>query len=669
MKIKKTRARITKALPIVYKGETKAVGEFPVDHFSGSMFILVVTNPFMAKIRYINGDVIDTTTSVSAVLGSAVHRGIQAYLGGEKDIATPADEGEAIKHGHMRGLDYLTSYSDGFINYSSTIPNRQKLEEKYAFCYFGYIKEFNYKKKYKEVLLVEEKLKYRVEVEDRSLPVPLVSIPDLVARDHKNRIAIVDHKIVGSYTKEDDIDGAKIIQAMFNFFTVYAHTGEAPYSFTFREHKHTLNSDGSPQTREYTFVYNEVPMMFELFYRLYQDITDMFLGKAVYLPNFRAMWDKEVSILSYIYRLDVQEERNQAFKKMKVDNITDFLKMKIQKEGSIKKYMEQVATQFISAKTLNYKDMQIEERIKMKLAEHGLGLDFHSKIEGDSVTMYRYEPSIGLKMKKIEAYVKDIEQVVEVSGVRALCPIPNSGLVGFEVPKTERSFPVLKIPKKTSFELAIGKTIMGETRVYDIRSAPHILVAGSAGSGKSVFLNNLIKQLLMNKEAELYLFDPKQVELVEFEDEKNVKEYISDYEQIGVSLNSLVKEMESRYATMKEKKVKNISETKMKYKIVVIDEFADLVMNLDLGKQVQLLAQKGRACGIHLIIATQRASTKVISGDIKVNFGVKAVFRMSKAIDSRIMLDEDGAEKLLGKGDMLFSTENGTERLQSFNLG
>lgn len=661
--------KIIKVLPKVYKGENKVIGDFPVDHFSASMLILAATNPIMFKIRYINGDIIDTTTSASAVLGSAVHRGIQAYLGGEKDIATPADEGEAIKHGHMRGLEYLTSYSDGFINYSSTIPNRQKLEEKYAFSYFGYIKEFNYKDRCKELILVEEKLKYKVEVEGQKLPIPLTSVPDWVLRDMKDRICIEDHKVVYAYSKEDEIDATKIIQAVFNYFTVYAHTGEAPYKFTFREFKHSLNSDGSPQTREYSFIYSEVPMMFELFYRLYQDVTDMLLGKAVYIPNFRTMWDKEVSILSYIYRLDVQEERNQAFKKMKVDNITDFLKQKIQKEGSIKKYMEQVATQFISAKTLNYKDMQIEERIKMKLAEHGLGLDFHSKIEGDSVTMYRYEPSIGLKMKKIEAYVKDIEQVVEVSGVRALCPIPNSGLVGFEVPKIERSFPVLKIAKKTTFELSIGRTIMGETRVYDIREAPHILVAGSAGSGKSVFLNNLIKQLLLNKEAELYLFDPKQVELVEFEDEKNVKEYISDYEQIGVSLNSLIKEMENRYAIMKEKKVKNIRETDMKYKIVIIDEFADLIMNLDLGKLVQLLAQKGRACGIHLIIATQRASTKVISGDVKVNFGVKAVFRMSKAIDSRIMLDEDGAEKLLGKGDMLFSTEKGTERLQSFNLG
>jgi len=604
------------------------------------------------------------------VLGSATHRGTQAYAGGEKDIATPADEGEAIKHGHQRGLDYLAAYSEGFINYTTTIPNRQKLEEKYAFCYFGYIKEFDYKNKYKEILLIEEKLKYTVEVEGHYLPVPLVSVPDLVARDHQGRIVIVDHKITAAYTKEDDIDGSKIIQAMFNYFTVYTHTGEAPYSFTFREFKHTKNADNSPQTREYTFVYNEVPMMFELFYRLYQDITDMLLGKAVFLPNFKAMWDKEVSILSYIYRLDVQEERNQAFKKMKVDNITDFLKEKIQKEGSIKKYMEQVASQFVSAKTLNYKDMTIEERIKMKLAEHGIGLEFHSKVEGYSVDLYKYEPSIGLKMSKIEGYTKDIEQVVEISGIRILAPIADSGLVGFEIPRKERRFPSGK-PEANGFNLAMGVNTMGQVVRMDIREAPHIIVAGTTGSGKSVWLDSIIDQITDIPNAEVYLADPKFVELTSWRGA--AADYADNPEDIEMMLTGLVLEMNDRYKILQNLGVKNIKDTDLTYKFLIFDEYGDVVSSKNdftesIKNSILLLAQKARAAGIHVILTTQRPSVKIISGDIKANYPVRVAFKTASSIDSQVILDQGGAEKLLGKGDALLFNNGKVERIQGYNL-
>lgn len=633
------------------------------------MFTMASTNPLMFKIRYINHEVIDTTTSVSSVLGNAVHRAMQAYLGGEKDIPTPADEGEAIKHGHARGLEYLKAYSDGFINWTSSIPTRTVLEEKYAFCYFGYIKDFGFAKKVKEVINVEKKLKYRVEVEGQNLPIPLVGIPDFVYEDFEGRIRIEDHKITATYSKEDDIDGAKLLQAIFLYFLVYADTGKAPYSCTFREFKHTKNADGSNQTREYTIVYEEVPMAFELFYRFYGDITEMLLGKAIFLPNIKAMFDKEVSILAYIYRLDIAEERNQAFKKLKVDNLTDFLKLKIQKDGSVKKYMETVTAQFISSQTLNYKDMKVEERIKMKMAEHGLGMDFHSKVEGYSVDLYRYDPSIGLKMSKIEAYVKDIEQVVEVSGIRILAPIPDSGLIGFEVPRKERRFPTTK-PTADGFNVAIGVDTFGNAMRIDLRDMPHLLTSGATGSGKTVFLSSLIKQIKKIPNTRLVLLDPKMVELIEFTG-KNVS-YESETTRIELALDTLVREMEVRYRRLQEAKVKNIRDYTgdMEYIFVVIDEFSDLVTGREttIKQSVLLLAQKARACGIHLILATQRPSVKVIDGDIKANFPTRIAFRTATQIDSQVILDQSGAEKLLGKGDMLLSTADGMVRLQGFNL-
>lgn len=311
--------------------------------------------------------------------------------------------------------------------------------------------------------------------------------------------------------------------------------------------------------------------------------------------------------------------------------------------------------------------MTIEDKIRMKLAEHGLGVQFEDKVVGGSVVLYRYIPSVGLKMSKIDSYVKDIEQVVEVSNIRVLAPIKDSGLIGFEVPLKNRTFPSTK-PAKGSFTIGIGVDVMGKTKYIDIRKAPHMLVAGSSGSGKSVFLISIINQLINIPNAELHLFDPKQVELFQFENVGNVVEYQHKHSEIVASLEKLEVEMENRYSKMKSAKVRNIENmTGMPYKVIVIDEFADLTMKSAVSGVIQVLAQKGRACGIHIIIATQRASAKIISGDIKVNFPVKAVFKLDNNTSSRVMLDEGGAEKLLGSGDMLFVSNDGIERLQGFN--
>ena len=238
--------------------------------------------------------------------------------------------------------------------------------------------------------------------------------------------------------------------------------------------------------------------------------------------------------------------------------------------------------------------------------------------------------------------------------------------MGFEIPRENRYFPALPDTAK-GFNLAVGQTIQGETRFFDLREAPHVLVAGSSGSGKSVFLHSMIRQLIKLPNVELHLFDPKQVELFQYEE--SVTEYKHSPAGIDKGLDDLVAEMERRYTAMKKLGIRNITETAdFNYKFVIIDEYADLKMRSQVDNSIKLLGQKGRACGIHLIVATQRASTKVIDGDTKINFPVKVVFRMAKAVDSRVMIDEDGAEKLLGKGDCLFSSDSGVERLQGFNV-
>lgn len=639
---------------------------FPVPHYSYSSFTKFGSDPFMFKVSYINGDQIETTSSPTNVLGKTMHKALEVYLGGNDKIATPANDAEAIKVAHEYAVEYLKGYSDGFIGYNTTVANRTALEKKFAFCFFGYLKEFNYKKYVKEIVLVEKMLKHKIEVDGKVMPVPLKGSADLVYRDFKDRLIIRDHKFVTAHSKEDAIDGAKLIQAAFNYFLIWAELGEKPYSMVYAEFKISENQDKSPQIKEFEIVFEEHPLIFQFFYRYYYDVTAALLGKQVFVPNVYAMFDKEVSILAYIHRLDLDEEREKAFKEMKVENITDFLKKKIQKSGALKKYMDTVSTKFISAKTLNYKEMTTEDQIKMKLAEHCIAVEFEAKVQGNSVALYKYEPSIGIKMSRIKSFTKDIEQAVGKDGVRILAPIPNTQLIGFEIPLEVRTFP--KAPTTTDFNLAIGQTVMGEARRFDIRQAPHMLVAGSSGSGKSVFLNAVINQLLNIPNVELHLFDPKKVELFQFEGHSKVVEYQSHHAAISASLEQLVEVMEARYDEMKSAGARNIEQMSgMPYKFIVIDEFADLGMKSSVGSIIQSLAQKGRACGIHLIIATQRASTSVISGDIKVNFPTRAIFRMSKSIDSRVMLDEDGAEKLLGKGDMLFASDAGIERLQGFS--
>jgi S-DNA-T family DNA segregation ATPase FtsK/SpoIIIE len=449
------------------------------------------------------------------------------------------------------------------------------------------------------------------------------------------------------------------------YFLVFAEIGEKPYSIVFSECKTSKNQDSSKQTRDYEIVFDENPLIFELFYRLYADITDALLGKQVYIPNFGAMYDREASLLAYIHRLDIDEEKAEKLKKAKITNITDFLKKKVQSTGAMKKYLKTINKKFISAETLNYKDMKIEDQIRMKLMQYGIAVEYRDKIVGHSVELYRFEPSVGLKMSKIEGFVKDIEQVVERTGVRILAPIPNSGLIGFEVPLKDRTFPALQ-PSQNGFNINIGVDVMGNNISMDVREMPHALVAGSSGSGKSVFLHSVIRQLLKT-DAELCLFDPKKVEFEQYKGK--VHKYLSNHNEIAASLDSLVEEMEARYDILKKAKVRSIADMpSMKFKIVIIDEYAMLTMKAQTEHNIQLLAQTGRACGIHLIIATQRASAKIISGDTKVNFPTKIVFRMAKSIDSRIMLDEEGAEKLLGKGDMLFYTDNDSVRLQGYNI-
>jgi len=670
--------------------------QFPVPHYSASSLIKFSTNPILFKIQYVNNERFDTTFGITGIIGQAFHTAMEVYYGGSDTIIV-CNEAEAIEGGLKAGLDFLENYNDGFIEFSETIPNKQKAYDLFTFAFNSYVAEKPYH--VGEVIATEDKICEYISIDwhegKLDLPVKLKGYIDKVVRED-GKLKIKDYKTCRAFSDPDKIDGAKIIQAVQYYLLAYAKYGEEPYSVTFEEVKYSKNKDGGPQVREYEIVFADNELYFDFYFRLYEDVTRALNGEMVYVPNVNTMFDNEVSIIAYIHRLDLAEETAKLMKQHKVTNITELLKKQIQGASNMRKLLKASATKFVSAKNLNYETMKNEEKIQTKLMEHGMLLKFDSLIEGSTVDLYQYTPSIGLKMSRVRNYADDVEQVLGISGVRVLAPIPNSTMVGFEVPRSVRSFP--SVPSGSGFDIAIGQDIMGSARRFDIRSAPHMLVAGASGSGKSVFLGALIEQLSRIPNSELHLFDPKRVELKQYK--ARAVEYKTDIMEIHEALGKLEVEMGERYKKLEEAGARNIEGvTGMPYKFVVIDEYGELItsqhkvvnevktgevysmgeraghakiknvevnISSEIENKILRIAALARAAGIHLIIATQRPSVDVVKGTIKANFPTKVVFKTAKAADSLVILDELGAEKLSGKGDMLFSSDAGLERLQGF---
>lgn len=652
--------------------------DFPVDHVSASSMIKFSSNPILFRINYINREYYESTTNISAVLGKAFHLALEIYYRTGED-----EKVDNVGLGLTAGMEYLDEYNDNWVKYSATIANKQKAKDLLAFMYAEYIKSKPFRRG--EVIECEDEILEHVNVEWNGetvkMPIKLKGVIDKVWRGEDGKLRITDYKTAYSFSNPEKIDGAKIIQAIQYYFLCLTKYKEAPYSITFEEVKYTKNRDGSSQLREYEIVYEENKLYFDFYLRFYEDFCRAMIGEQVYVPNVYAMFDNEVSIVSYIHRLDVPENTAELMRRYAVNTITEVLKCEMQNTANMNKLLKMTET-LVEEKNINYDDMENNQKIQVKLLEHGMTVHYDGVIEGHTVDLYRYKPSIGLKMSRLLSYVADIEQVMGVSGIRVLAPIPNTAMIGFEVPRvSQRTFPGTA-PKNSGFEVAIGVDVMGETVRFDIRKAPHLLVAGSTGSGKSVFLNSIISQIIEGTDAQLHLFDPKIVELAKFAHAAD--EYLNDAQTIYISLCDLVDEMNRRYHEFARKGARNIEEYGggMRYKFVIIDEFGDLMMTgekfksasgekLDLSKeiskQILILAQKARAAGIHLIIATQRPSIDIITGSIKANFPTKIAFRTAKAVDSQVLLDETGAEKLLGRGDMIFSGDFGKVRLQGFS--
>lgn len=322
--------------------------------------------------------------------------------------------------------------------------------------------------------------------------------------------------------------------------------------------------------------------------------------------------------------------------------------------------------------------------IKSTLAEFGIEVEMEGANVGPRVTQYTMKPPAGVNLSKILARDKELALNLAVDKIRIEAPIPGTRSVGVEIPNARsadvRMRGVLESPEwkkaKGPLTFVVGKDISGKSVVADLADMRHLLIAGTTGSGKSVMTNTLISSLLYRNapsDMKLIIVDPKQVEMAQYQDIPHLlTPIITSTEKALSAMKWAVGEMERRYTQMANEKVKNIAdynakmeankdpekEGKMPYIVIVIDEMADLMMmaGKDLEVLIVRIAQKGRAAGIHLVLATQRPEVKVITGLIKANVPSRIAFAVGSQMDSRIMLDQGGAEKLLGKGDMLMLT-------------
>ena len=343
-----------------------------------------------------------------------------------------------------------------------------------------------------------------------------------------------------------------------------------------------------------------------------------------------------------------------------------------------------------------------KNKIVETLNNYKIGIAQIKATVGPTVTLYEIVPEAGVRISKIKNLEDDIALSLSALGIRIIAPIPGKGTIGIEVPNRKPTIVSMRSVissekfQKSHMELpvALGKTISNETFIVDLAKMPHLLMAGATGQGKSVGLNAVLSSLLYKKhpaEVKFVLVDPKKVELTLFN--KIERHYlaklpdteeaiITDTTKVVNTLNSLCIEMDDRYELLKKAMVRNIKEYNKKFKerrlnpeeghrflpyiILVIDEFADLIMTA--GKEVETpiarLAQLARAIGIHLIVATQRPSVNVITGLIKANFPARIAFRVTSKIDSRTILDATGADQLIGKGDMLYAAGSEITRIQ-----
>lgn len=725
-------------------GEIK---EFPVDRLSYSSFIQLLRNPLIFKLKHML-EVYDDMSSVSRMIGNAGHEALRFYYGGDPDRPVPADRAEARGLALETGLKYINDFPDAYIDYGKT-GSREKILTGYKQAMDFYWAE---EPVYDEVLICEEKMTAEItNLEGQKFPLPAVAKPDLVVKEKDGAVDIVDAKFVTAFTDTGSEDYIKIIQAMFIEHVLRAAKGIKARRCIFREIKRTLNTDpktkkpnGTPQVRDYVIPLDHEPYRI-IFTNLYQDVVAFLGNNPIFLPNLGDQFDGAHAGEMYAQGL-ISSDMSDVEVMHKVRDVAfvskKFVASRLDREEN--------------------KDLLPEERVRIALWDMGIPVEPVETKVGAGVTQYRFKVSAGVSMARIKKHKDDIARALRTTGeVVIRAPIPGTDLVGVEVENKVRGEVKLTkdLYRPDTLSLPLGVDVHGNVVYLELDKAPHVLVGGTTGSGKSVLMANLITALTAQKtpeELELTLIDPKRVELAPFARKPHLhgKRVIFEYEDALRALMELVEAMEDRYRALEKAGKVDIAEfnaskrnadLRMRYKVVVVDEFADFMLrskkeesrkgggpnygpktkrwlykealkragkpglevpyeedasrthrvkiagyheydkseltelleandllNPVLGVTIEplivRLAQMGRAAGIHLVLGTQKPTVDVVTGLIKANMPTRIALMTASVSDSKVILDVPGAEKLAGKGDLIFRFpgNRGDVRLQAF---
>lgn len=627
----------------------------PIEHISFSSMTLYVANPRQFFKNYIL-NIWDFKQNPSAMVGKAFHKAMEIY-------SKTGDLDRAI----VEGSNYLEETSKKDVEWGVT-GSLEKCVKEYNQVVNFYMQEAQDLGK-----MIGAEMSVTTDHgfdEGEVLPLPVKAVTDHVTEQNGD-VMLWDYKVVSVFSDKEEEDPAKIMQAMFNYLTVKAKTGREPKKMTYIEVKKSKNRNGAPQVEYYVIDYAKQIQYRDYFRAMYTEvIRDLANENKIYLPNIRDQYSAKESWANFT---------SEVAGFGAVINQEEIKRIHISSMANSVRKVNYTESDLVSNDSLTQ-----EEKIRVKLQEFGISVQMADTHKGASATMYTMIPSRGVRMSQFEKFQADIKLALEAKSVRIQAPIPGTKVVGIEVNNEVQEF--IKVTdgdiQKDTLNIPVGRDVYGKTHYMDIKEAPHVMIAGTTGSGKSVFMNVIIESLTkqMTKDRlNLILIDPKRTEFNKY---KNIPhlltQIVTETEKAEATLEWLTIEMDRRYEVMGKVDAVNIEEyhksyTDMPYIVTIIDEMADLMlsdlsMRNSITHKLTRLAQKARACGIHLIIATQRPSTDVLPGILKANFPTQLSFMVNKKIDSQVILDQSGAEELIGKGDCLLSTpqNRGLIRLQSF---
>lgn len=685
----------------IYKSYTpeqyeELFSRFIISSWSFSKISSFSRNEKAFEMNYIFG--LYSKKSATTIAGEAYHDALQFYFNQKKlDKAVTIVELESI------AFDVIDQTPANIWKLQKTTPTIDECKKKATITVNALLKNFItekgvYEYELSEILGIELHCNEFLTINGVDIPLPCHAKIDLVIRTKESKIVVIDHKSKASYTGDDEVALSVGVQSITYIKCYEEKTGQRVDEVWFVENKFSQNKDGSPQLKNFkTIIDEDTRRLYEAL--LYEPLRKMIQATSdpdyVYVINDSDNYVDKAELYDFWARTMIQEvedfnvdESKKALISQRLKKIKDS-SLNIITPKVIKNFKEN-ASKFIQY-DLSNSDMTSEEKIEHVLRSFGTIVRVAHKFEGYSCVTYLLEVSAGVKISSIYSHRLDLANALDVPNVRLaqeLIVYEGKSYLSFEISKKRTEDLIFDMRELSGLRIPVGKDNFKNTIVWDLNnhSTPHVLICGATGSGKSVEIKSIIEYAMGAGVQEIVIFDPK----YEFSDYRGRCEVFNDIEDIEDRMRALVDEMNEL--------VKN---NQKRTTLVVFDEFADAVAASKRGRELntyemvevgsykngmpkmkreqvgemksleenlKILLQKGRSSGFRIVAATQRASVKVITGDAKVNFPVQICFRVPKEADSRVVIDEAGAEALGGRGDGLIKSPeyNNIVRFQSF---